>query len=78
MTVKRLIDLLSKLPPESLVVLARDSDGNGYQPLVAVAGDMVYRDFDVGFAELTDKLKRQGYGEGDLIKGGKRAVVLWP
>lgn len=32
-TVKELIEILSELPQDSVVVLQKDSEGNGYSPL---------------------------------------------
>ena len=42
MKVKELIEELSKLDPESQVILQKDAEGNGYSPLYAVDGDAVY------------------------------------
>lgn len=36
MTVKQLIEKLSELPPETLVILQKDGEGNGYSPLAGV------------------------------------------
>lgn len=43
MTVSELIEELKKLPPDSQVILQRDSEGNGYSPLYAVDGNAIYR-----------------------------------
>lgn len=39
MTVAELIDQLSALPADALVVLSRDAEGNGYSPLAEYALD---------------------------------------
>lgn len=43
MTVKELIKLLKKLPPNSEVICQKDSEGNGYSPLAGADGDCVYQ-----------------------------------
>ena len=43
MTVAELIEELRKLPPESEVILQKDSEGNGYSPLHAVDGNAIYK-----------------------------------
>ena len=43
MTVKQLIKKLQELPPDSQVVIQRDSEGNGYSPLCGIDGDVIYR-----------------------------------
>jgi hypothetical protein len=43
MTVAELIEELKKLPPESEVILQKDSEGNGYSPLNAVDGNAIYK-----------------------------------
>ena len=76
MTVRELIELLQQEDGERIVVLSRDEEGNGFQPLVDVA-TAAYRDGDTGIEELTEELREQGYSEEDVMKGTP-AVVLWP
>lgn len=81
MKVKQLIKELQKLDGDSIVIMAKDAEGNGYSPLADLwAG--AYRATttwygDVGFEKLTPALKRQGYSELDIIDG-KPAVILTP
>ena len=42
MKIKELIKLLQKENPESLVILQKDSEGNGYSPLYGINGDGIY------------------------------------
>jgi hypothetical protein len=43
MTVAELIEELQELPPESMVIIQRDADGNGYSPLDVVDGNAIYK-----------------------------------
>lgn len=82
MKVKDLIKELSALDPNALVILQKDSEGNGFSPLEGVDENALYDaenswSGDVGFEVLTDELRKQGYSDEDLGKG-ERAVVLFP
>ncbi len=81
MTTDELIALLQKHPGR-LVVLAKDSEGNGFSPL-ADHWACAYRASttwygDAGFETLTKKDRDQGYDDDDLITDGVPALVLWP
>lgn len=65
MTVAKLIKLLSKQDPKSLVVLSSDAEGNSFSPL-AVATPLYYDADD------------NAVGEEDEVTNGKACVVLWP
>lgn len=79
MKAKHLIDILKK-DPEALVIMSSDSEGNSYSP---VSGSWVgmYNEIDgegeVGLAELTEELKKQGYTDEDVMQGEK-AIILNP
>ena len=78
MTVRELIALLGTHDPDRLVVLSRDAEGNGYEPLRIVATaayDEAER--EIGLEVLTDDDRAAGYGEEDVGRGVP-AVVLWP
>lgn len=77
MTVKQLINDLSKCDPNSIVILSQDEEGNGFSPLADVDNLKNYCEGEIGLRELTPKLKNMGYTKEDLLKGEK-AVVLWP
>lgn len=85
MTVKELIEELSKLDGDREVILQKDSEGNGYSPLsgldtAAYVPETTWYG-EVRYEELTDELKRLGYAEEDCVEPGSdytRAVVLWP
>jgi hypothetical protein len=42
MKVRELIRILSKMPQDSIVVLQKDGEGNGYSPLSGADADSVY------------------------------------
>lgn len=52
MTVKELIDELQKLPSDSLVILQKDAEGNGYSPLHAVDGNAIYQEHTTWHGEV--------------------------
>jgi len=78
MTVAELIDALKDLPQEALVILARDSEGNGFQ-LIDDIGTGRWESEDESFllGELTDEARAAGYTEEDVGKGPV-AICLWP
>ncbi len=79
MTVSQLIEKLSKLDSDTLVVLSIDAEGNWHEP-VGYVELMGYDETDhsVGLLELTDTLKKEGYCEEDIMEDGVKAVVLYP
>ena len=81
MTVKELIDILSKANPDDLVVLSIDSEGNEYRVVWTVElTDCKYHKKDrmISLRELTENHKNLGYTEEDVREGGKNCVVIWP
>lgn len=77
--VKDLIEQLAKLDPEAVVIMQRDSEGNGYAPCSGAEGNGAWDDDEgeYGYAVLTDELRQQGYAEEDTVRG-QPAVVIWP
>lgn len=81
MTVKELIEQLKKEDPDRLVILQKDSEGNGYSPFY----DLYTGSYEaestwgghVGLEELTEEDIKHGYGEGDVVNGEK-ALILTP
>jgi len=82
MTVKELIELLREMPPDALVVLSRDSEGNDYSELHSYWEGLYVN--SEGYGEmhvagpLTDELREQGYTESDVAHGGIPAICLIP
>lgn len=85
LTVGELLAALKDIAPDTLVVLQKDAEGNGYSPCAGVQADNAVYEADttwsgeVKYAQLTDELRQQGYSEEDT--GGSGAVpcvCLWP
>lgn len=81
MTVAELIKELKKLPPKTLVVQSKDSEGNGFSPVADVSLGRYEAEStwngQFGLDKLTEELKSQGYSEED-VPNGPLAVCIWP
>jgi len=77
MTVQELIAKLQQCDPTDIVVLSRDSEGNGYSTAYSIA-PMMFNEGEVRYRELTPALIEQGYEEEDVSTEGTPCVVLWP
>lgn len=85
MTIKELIKLLQDCDENDLVILAKDSVGNGFSPLSEISKDMYTpestRSGEVSLRELTPEDEQKGYTQedvGDPEKGAVNCVTLWP
>ncbi len=81
MKVKELIKLLRKEDPDRIVIMAKDAEGNDYSPLSsfwtgAYKAETTWYG-EVGLEILTEKDKKQGYTEEDVLDG-KKALILCP
>ncbi len=81
MKVKELLEILSTVDPERLVIMAKDPEGNGYSPLSsywegAYVADTTWSG-EVGLETLTEEDRKQGYSEED-VKEGVKAIILTP
>lgn len=63
--------------PERIIVLASDAEGNSYSVLGG-GYEYTYKDGEIGLEKLTEKDKKAGYSEEDVLEGGKKAIVLFP
>lgn len=82
MTVKELIELLSKEDGDRLVVMSCDAEGNSKSPLeefvtCAYKADSTYSG-ETGLEELTDELIDRGYSKEDVITDGIKALCFYP
>ena len=85
MKIKELITKLEKYNPEAIVIVQKDSEGNGYSPLYA-ADDGHYQATSTYsgkpvLVELTPELRQLGFSEDDLARGDgevSEAVFLIP
>jgi hypothetical protein len=73
MTVKELKATLEEYDDDDLVVLSRDSEGNGYSPL-SQHGGAWYRPDTTWSGDLLD----DDEDEPDTESGDVHTVVLWP
>lgn len=83
MTVRQLIEELSIMDKDALVVLSSDSEGNSYSPLSWVEDLMSYHDdstyqSEVFYSHLTPELEEQGLTKEDIVEGGQKCIVLYP
>ena len=83
-TVGQLKEILAGYNDEMLIVMSRDSEGNGFSPL-ADHGKQIYVpdstwSGDIYEIELTAELIEQGFTTDELYDGddGVQAIVLWP
>ena len=83
MNVKELREALAGLPDDMIVIVQKDSEGNGYSPLSGVDGvNNAYRaettwSGEVGLIRLTPDDVVAGYGEEDVLEG-EPCCVLYP
>ena len=82
MTVKDLIQILSKENPECLVVCQKDAEGNNFSPLSSAwSGAYVSVTTwygEAGLSEITDELRALGYSDEDVRTTGVPALMLVP
>jgi hypothetical protein len=84
MKISELVEILLRHNPDDLVVLAKDSEGNGFSPLSSVTPCVYVAETtwmgETFIRELTDDLIEQGWSGDDLYDGddGVNAVELWP
>lgn len=83
MTVKELIEELQELPPDAVVILQKDGEGNGYSPLYCVDPECIYEPDSTWSGTIYDT--RWSAADADMsedewaeIKARPRCVVLAP
>jgi len=81
MKVKKLIEILSKVDQNRIVVVSRDAEGNSFSPFCDYSLGAYVKDSawsgEVGLESLTEENRIAGYTEED-VKKGKPCIVLWP
>jgi hypothetical protein len=84
-TVGELIIELQKLDPNKVVILQKDSEGNGYSPMAEVDDNALYApdttySGEVSIEKLDEKAIRQGFTEEEIFCGDDvlSCVVLCP
>jgi hypothetical protein len=83
MKVKELIKILKKENQEAIVIMSSDGEGNRYSPLSGFSDANTYEatctwEGEVGYSELTQELKDDGYTQEDVITDGAPALILLP
>ena len=82
MTIKELIEKLQSEDPNRLVVIQKDSEGNGYSPLHSVerAAYIPYNTWsgEAGLESLTPEDKEQRYTQEDISVDGLSALIMVP
>jgi hypothetical protein len=82
MKVKELKELLNQYDDNDLVIMAKDSEGNGFSPLYEIEDGSYKAETtwygEVGLRELTSELIEAGYSEEDVLENGENAIILWP
>ena len=81
MKIKQLLKILQSEDQNREVILSSDAEGNNYSPLYCCnlgnySPDSKYSG-QVGLEKLTEKDKKNGYTEEDILEG-KPAIVLYP
>ena len=81
MTVKELIKTLQEEDPDRIVIVQKDSEGNGYSPLYSIWTGSYMKENTysghVGLEKLNDDDIKSGYTEEDLVDGSP-ALILCP
>jgi len=72
MTIKELKEILAEIPEEMLVVVARDSEGNGFSPCLGVSKGIYMSYSSWSGQALPENDKRA------LKNGAVRACFFWP
>lgn len=85
MTVRELIELLSKCNPDDIVILSKDAEGNGFSPLSNIEEEMYTPDTsysgEISLRALTPELEERGFTEdevGNSKNGAINCVTLYP
>lgn len=85
MTAKELMDILATVRPDTLIILSKDGEGNGYSPLadmsrqegtVYVAESTWSGEIHVPPGEDADPEDIETYE--DAVAQGVHAICLWP
>lgn len=73
MKVRELIEQLQKMPQDSIIVMAKDAEGNDYSPLSSIEEYLYVHETTwygyIYIMELTEELREHGYTEEDLYYG---------
>lgn len=81
MTVRELIEQLSHVEPDRIVVMSKDGEGNGYSPLADFWKGTYWAETtwygEVREEQPPEECQALGY-DGDDARDWKRAIILQP
>ena len=82
MKIKELVERLLKQDQDRIVIISKDSEGNGYSPLSEIYIGK-YRPYntwsgDIGLDELTQEDIDDGYTKEDVFEEGELCIILTP
>lgn len=80
MTAGELMEYLSSVPANSVVILQADAEGNGYSPL-AGADEAFYEAESTWSGQVIDRDYLEGYDEEDIqdrLDHATPCIVFWP
>lgn len=77
MNIGELIKILQDYDPDRIVVLQKDSEGNGHSPLRTFY-EAAYsaQTGEVGLEELTEDFKDEGYTQADVVSGVPALILI--
>jgi len=82
MNVGELKEMLSDFPDETIIILQKDGEGNGFSPLSDIYEGAYVPDStwsgEVMLLKLTDELIKEGFTEEDVADDGQHAVIFCP
>lgn len=74
MTASELIDRLSQVPPDTIVIISKDAEGNGFSPLEEADEAARYVPDNEWSGDVLHPDDYDEYDAADLVP----AVCLWP
>jgi hypothetical protein len=80
MKVKDLIEILQEQSPDTLIVMSKDAEGNGFSPLYTVSPDAYYvpETTWMGDAYTEEDMKECYDDEGEDRPEAGSAIIMWP
>lgn len=76
MNAQELIDILKEYPPDTLVVMSKDGEGNGFSPLDSHGDGFYVADSTYSGELFEDENEFAEYA--DEVDEAVKVIVLWP
>lgn len=77
-TVKEMIQYLQELPQDSVVIMSKDAEGNGFSPWCGEHSEGKYEPCPAWAGEFHTQEDWEEEGEDFYECDGHKCVVLWP